>query len=139
MKRIFSVLWMLALALSPAALSAQAPASENDYKAMLEEALKSNKFGQNQNDDWDARVKKVSGDVRVKDAGSEEWSALEGEMSLYSADSIKTLDGVAEVYLDDKGSITVGRNTELELSSLAKTSPLQHEIRESGRQDPAFP
>jgi len=122
MKKIFPVLWTLALVLAPAASSAQAPApaGEADYKAMLEEALKSNKSGQNQNDDWDARVKKISGDVRVKDAGSEEWAALEGEMPLNSADSIKTLDGVAEVYLDDKGSITVGRNTELELASLAK-------------------
>ncbi len=120
MKKIFLVLWAAVLILAPMASSAQTPAGEADYKAMLDEALKSGKYGQDQNNDWDARVKKISGDVRVKDAGSEEWAALTGEMPLNSADSVKTLDGVAEVYLDDKGSITVGRNTELELSSLAK-------------------
>ncbi|OGS09202.1 MAG: hypothetical protein A2270_06480 [Elusimicrobia bacterium RIFOXYA12_FULL_51_18] len=120
MKKKSPVIVALILVLAPAALRGQSPAGGEDYKTMLEEALKSGKYGQNQNEDWDARVKKISGDVRVKDASSEEWAALEGVMPLNSADSIKTGDGVAEVYLDDKGSITVGRNTELELSSLAK-------------------
>lgn len=121
MKRIFPLLLMPALALAAAAVSAQEPTSGPEYDAMLAEALKSGSYGQrNPNDEWDARVKKVSGVVRVKDGGSEEWSALEGEMPLGPADTIKTLDGVAEVYLDDKGAIAVGRNTELELSSLAK-------------------
>jgi len=120
MKKKSPVILALILVLAPAALRAQSPAGGEDYKAMLEEALKSGKYSQNQNEDWDARVKKISGDVRVKDASSEEWSALEGVMPLNSADSIKTGDGVAEIYLDDKGAIIVGRNTELELSSLAK-------------------
>ena len=84
-------------------------------------AMTNSANSQNQTENWDARVKRISGGVRVKDAGSEEWATLSGEMPLDSGDSIKTSDGVAEVYLDDKGAITVGRNTELEISSLGKS------------------
>ncbi len=120
MKRIFLFLWMSGLMLLSQGLRAQDVSQTEDYKAMLQEAMKSGKFSQNLAENWDARVKKISGDVRVKASGGEEWAALDGEMSLDSGDYIKTADGVAEVYLDDKGAITVGRNTELEISSLSK-------------------
>ena len=46
-------------------------------------------------------------------------SAITGEIPLDPNDLVKTAsDGVAEIYLDDKGAISVGRNTELEISSL---------------------
>jgi len=121
MKKILPVLWMSVSVLLPACAGAQSASGGDEYKAMLDEAMKSGKFSQSAGDEWDARVKRISGDVRVKEAGSEEWSALEGEMPLNSADTLKTADGVAEIYLDDKGAVILGRNTEIELSSLAKS------------------
>ena len=120
MKKIFPLLWTLCFAFIPNRLNAQDASQKGDYNAVIQEAMKSGKFSQSQTEIWDARVKKISGDVRVKASGSEEWAVLEGEMPLDSGDSIKTADGVAEVYLDDKGAITIGRNTELEMSSLSK-------------------
>lgn len=120
MKKIFQVLWLLGIILVPHRLNAQGAPPGVDYNAMIQEAMKSGRYTQTQAENWDARVKKISGDVRVKASGSEEWAVLEGELPLDFADSIKTTDGVAEVYLDDKGVVTVGRNTELEMSSLGK-------------------
>ncbi|MEI7481054.1 MAG: FecR family protein [Elusimicrobiota bacterium] len=120
MQKLFLLLWPLGFALIPARINAQSASKTVDYQAVLQEAMKSGKYNQSQDEEWDARVKKISGDVRVRALESEEWSTLEGEMPLDSADFVKTADGVAEVYLDDKGVITVGRNTELAISSLNK-------------------
>lgn len=121
MKKIFPLLWTLGVVFVPCGLNAQDASKEEDYKAMLQEAMKSGKYAQVQVESWDARVKKISGDVRVRASGGGDWAALEGGMPLASYDSIKTANGTAEVYLDDKGAITVGRNTELEMSSLSKS------------------
>jgi len=121
MKNILFSLWVSGLVFVPSGLNAQTAQGEEDYGAILQEAMRSGTYNQGQSQDWDARVKKISGDVRVKEADSEEWAALEGGMPLSSGDSIKTADGTAEVYLDDKGVITVGRNSELEFSALTKT------------------
>ena len=121
MQKLFLLLWALCFVLVPGGINAQNASRTVDYQAVLQEAMKSGKYNQGQDEDWDARLKKISGNVRVKALGSEEWSALEGEMPLDSDDSIKTADGVAEVYLDDKGVVTVGRNTELTISSLKKS------------------
>jgi len=93
--------------------------NQQDYQQMLQQAMKSGTYNQAQSENWDARLKVVSGTVMVKTAESEEWSAITGEMPLDPNDVVKTsADGVAELYLDDKGAIAVGRNTELEIASL---------------------
>ncbi len=121
MKKVFSALLMSGLFLLPHVLTAQEASQGVDYEAILQKAMKSGKFSQGTAETWDARVKKISGEVRVKAADSDEWAVLQGEMPLDNGDIIKTGDGVAEVYLDDKGAISVGRNTELEMTSLGKT------------------
>ncbi|MBI4801577.1 MAG: FecR domain-containing protein [Elusimicrobia bacterium] len=121
-KKISAVLLTSVLFLAPAGLKAQKPIEDDSYKTMLEEAMKSGKYSLSQVDNWDARVKKISGSVSVKTADSEEWSRLEGEMPLEASDFVKTGgDGSAEIYLDDKGSIFLGGNTQLEISAIVKT------------------
>lgn len=94
--------------------------SEQDYRQMmLQQAMKSGNYGQSQSQSWDARLKVVSGTVMVKTISGDEWSKITGEMPLDPNDVVKTsADGIAEIYLDDKGAITLGRNTELEITDL---------------------
>ena len=91
-----------------------------DYnQLMLQQAMKSGNYGQNQSQSWDARLKVVSGTVMVKTINGDEWSKITGEMPLDPNDVVKTSgDGLAEIYLDDKGAIYLGRNTELEITEL---------------------
>ncbi len=92
---------------------------QQDYRQMLQQAMKSGNYSQAQSENWDARLKVVSGTVMVKTVEGEEWSKITGEMPMDPNDVVKTsADGVAELYLDDKGAIAIGRNTELEISSL---------------------
>jgi hypothetical protein len=93
-----------------------------EYRKMMEQMMKSGNSSsqtQSQAQSWDARLKVVSGNVMVKTVEKDEWSKIDGEMPLDPNDMVKTAsDGVAEIYLDNKGAIAVGRNTELEISSL---------------------
>jgi len=99
---------------------AQSDMSQEDYQKMVQQAMKAGNSGsQSQAEGWDARLKVISGSVMVKTGDSEEWSAITGVMPLDPNDSVKTAsDGIAELYLDDKGAMAIGRNTELEISSL---------------------
>ena len=105
-----------------AALFAQQPDTVSpDYKQMIENALKASRYGQGQSRIWDTRLKRVSGEVSVKTSGGAEWTKIEESIPLESKDLVKTgADGVAEIYLDDKGAISLGRNTQLEVSSLVQ-------------------
>jgi hypothetical protein len=108
---------MLAAAVLAASVSAQ-EGDDQDYRKMLEQAMKSGNYSQSQSENWDARLKVISGSVLVKTVDNEEWSKVSGEMPLDPNDVVKTGgDGVAEVYLDDKGTLALGRNTELEISA----------------------
>lgn len=116
--RLKAALFGAALALGCCAAWAQ-DEDEADYRQMMDQAMKSGNYGQNQAENWDARLKVVSGSVMVKPSDSDEWSRITGEIPLDPGDAVKTAsDAVAELYLDDKGVISVGRNTELEVSSL---------------------
>ena len=112
---------LLLLPAAPAA--AQSDMSQEEYQKMVQQAMKSGgSSGQSQAEGWDVRLKAVSGTVMVKPADAEEWSNIEGLMPLDPGDSVKTAsDGIAELYLDDKGAVAIGRNSELELSSLDQT------------------
>lgn len=104
-----------------AAASAQdEEGGEQDYnQLMLQQAMKSGNYGQSQAQSWDARLKVVSGTVMVKTISGDEWSKITGEMPLDPNDVVKTSgDGIAEIYLDDKGAMYLGRNTELEITDL---------------------
>lgn len=95
--------------------------SQQEYQKMMQQAMKSGNYSQNQPQaqSWDARLKVISGTVMVKTVEGDEWSRITGEMPLDSNDMVKTsADGIGEIYLDDKGAIALGRNTELEISSL---------------------
>lgn len=109
-----------ALLAAGAAVSAQeGDVDEQEYRQMLQQAMKSGTYNQRQDQSWDARLKVVSGEVAVKTVQGDEWSKITGEMPLDPNDIVKTsADGIAEIYLDDKGAIALGRNTELEISSL---------------------
>ncbi len=112
---VFSLLLLPALA-----AVVQADMSQAEYQKMVQQAMKSGgNSGQTQAEGWDLRLKVVSGKVMVKGVDAEEWSNITGEMPLDPNDSVKTAsDGIAELYLDDKGAIALGRNSELEISSL---------------------
>lgn len=116
---------VLAASLALAAAAGAQEMDEQDYRKMLDQAMKSGSYAQSQAENWDARLKVVSGTVMVKTVEKEEWSRVEGEMPLDPNDVVKTgPDGVAEVYLDDKGSMSLGRNTELEITSTEQTDAI---------------
>jgi hypothetical protein len=144
MKISFAALWLLfplsgvSSALNPAfvqsaldgkskpGLSApgdkQGTLSDDSVKEMLKDRMKTGSYDQNQLQTWDARVRNVSGDVRVRASESGEWTPLEGEMPLYSSDFVRTGNGQAEITLDDKGLLILDRNSELELPVLTKNN-----------------
>jgi hypothetical protein len=96
-----------------------------DYRKMMQQMMNSAGQAQSQSENWDARLKVVSGSVMVKPSDSEEWSKITGEIPLSSDDAIKTAaDGVAELYLDDKAAVSVGRNTELEMNSIEQSDTI---------------
>lgn len=116
--------FLLLSVLSCPALMAQGEegADAQDYQKMMREMMNANSYNQSQAESWDARLKVISGSVMVKASGSEEWSKITGEIPLDPDDSVKTsADGVAELYLDDKGAVAVGRNTELEISNIEQS------------------
>lgn len=104
---------------APAAAQDYKDASEDDYRGMMEQAMKSGSYSQGQTQTWDARLKVVSGEVMMKSVDTPDWVKVAGEVPLDPNDTVKTsADGLAELYLDDKGVISLNRNTELEVSSL---------------------
>jgi hypothetical protein len=108
-----------------AALLAAAPcAAQNpdEYRKMLDEAMKSGGPSAGQPVQWDARLKRISGEVLLKSSDAAEWVSVEAaEVPLDPDDSVKTgSSGSAEVYLENQGVIALGRNTELELRTLEK-------------------
>jgi len=111
--------FLLAVSGVAAAQDGAGEGGSQDYRKMLGQAMKSNNYAQNQSETWDARLKVVSGSVMVKTVDKDEWSKVSGEVPLDPNDMVKTsADGVAELYIDDKGAMSIGRNTELEISSL---------------------
>lgn len=110
------------IAAGPAVHAQDEEMSQQDYQQMMvQQAMKSGNYGQSQSQSWDARLKVVSGTVMVKTIAGDEWSKITGEMPLDPNDVVKTAaDGIAELYIDDKGSITLGRNTELEITELVQ-------------------
>ena len=116
-KSKFKTTFFCALIVSGAAAFSQV--GDEAGRQLLEKAMKSGNYGQSQSQSWDARLKVVSGTVMVKTVAGDEWSRITGEMPLDPNDVVKTsADGVAEVYLDDKGAIALGRNTELGITDL---------------------
>ncbi len=94
-------------------------AGAQDYQKLMQQMLKSGSYDQGQGGGWDARLKVVSGEVLLKPSGSEAWTKVSGEVPLDPDDAVKTAgDGVAELYLDDKGALALGRNTLLEVGPL---------------------
>ncbi len=110
------------IAAGAAAYAQDEEMSQQAYQQMMvQQAMKSGNYGQSQSQSWDARLKVVAGTVMVKTVAGDEWSKITGEMPLDANDVVKTsADGIAELYLDDKGSITLGRNTELEITELVQ-------------------
>lgn len=120
------IFYLCASVLAAAAMSyAQTPSkvyTQDEYRAMTEEAMKTRNYRQDQAENWDARLKRVSGTVSVKASEGGEWSSITGVMPLNASDWVKTgSDGVAELYLDAKAAIYVGRNTEFRISSIDQT------------------
>ena len=115
-----AVLFCALLAGGAAAFAQDEEGGAQDYnQLMIQQAMKSGNYGQSQSQSWDARLKVVSGTVMVKTINGDEWSKITGEMPLDPNDVVKTSgDGLAEIYLDDKGAIYLGRNTELEITDL---------------------
>lgn len=121
-KDLSAVLVTAGLFFAAAGLMAQTQTENENYKTMLEDAMRSGKYTTTQVENWDVRVKRVSGSVSVKAADAADWSPLEGEVPLEAADLIKTgADGAAELYFEDKAAILIGRGTQVELASVTKT------------------
>ena len=109
------------LAAGASAFAQDEDMDNQEYRQMLQQAMKTGNYSQNQAQSWDARLKVVSGTVMVKTIQGDEWSQITGEMPLDPNDVVKTTaDGIAEIYLDDKGVMALGRNTELEISDLVQ-------------------
>ncbi|MCM2268417.1 MAG: FecR family protein [Elusimicrobiales bacterium] len=121
--RALAAALLLPVLLCPALRAQDAESGDSqDYQKMMQQMMKSANYSQTQEETWDARLKVVSGSVMVKPSDSEEWSKITGEMPLEHDDAVKTgPDGVAELYLDDKGAISLGRNTQVEMTSLDQT------------------
>ncbi len=119
MKLLFQAACALPLLLGPAALRAQTPAGPGAFNKALLESMSSGSAPRLGN--WEARAKRIYGEVRVRSSGSGKWEVLESEVPLAAPYFVKTADSVAEIYLDDRGVIFVGRNTELEVSALARS------------------
>lgn len=118
--KIKAALFCALLPVGAAAFAQDEEGGGQDYnQLMLQQAMKSGNYGQSQSQSWDARLKVVSGTVMVKTINGDEWSKITGEMPLDPNDVVKTSgDGIAEIYLDDKGAMYLGRNTELEITEL---------------------
>ena len=106
-------------------IAAAAPCGAQDaeeYRKMLDEMMKSGGASAGQPPQWDARLKKISGEVLLKSSEAAEWTSVgAAEVPLDPDDSIKTgSSGSAEVYLENQGVIAVSRNTELEVGTLEK-------------------
>lgn len=111
------------LLLAVPASSQKVEMTQAEYNKMMEQVMKSgNNYSQAKTQSWDARLKVISGKVLVKTAeGGDEWFSVEGVLPLDPDDVIKTSsDGLAEIYMDDKASMALGRNTEMEIASLAQ-------------------
>lgn len=119
-QKLKAALFCALLSGGAAAFAQDEEGGEQDYnQLMLQQAMKSGNYGQSQAQSWDARLKVVSGTVMVKTISGDEWSKITGEMPLDPNDVVKTSgDGIAEIYLDDKGAMYLGRNTELEITDL---------------------
>lgn len=116
-----TVLFCALLAAGASAFAQDEDMDNQEYRQMLQQAMKTGNYSQNQAQSWDARLKVVAGTVMVKTIQGDEWSQITGEMPLDPNDVVKTTaDGVAEIYLDDKGVMALGRNTELEISDLVQ-------------------
>lgn len=94
-------------------------AQENvDYNALMEQAMKMQQYA---NSNIDVRIKRVSGDVKIKSSDSEDFVQIEDNAyyPLEVDDVIKTgSNGYAEIYFEDIGAIKIDRNTEIEVGSL---------------------
>ena len=108
------------------AAHAQLPGADNpEYQKMIENAMKSGKYSQGGLQNWDVRLKRVAGEVFVQPEGAAEWSKIEGAIPLETGDSVKTgSDGSAEIYLDDKGAMALGRSSELKISSVDQSDSI---------------
>lgn len=110
---------LLLAAFCPALRAQEEGEDRQDYQKLVQQMMKSGNSEQNREETWDARLKVASGSVMVKAAHSEEWAAVTGELPLAPDDTIKTgPDGVADLYLDDKGVVSLGRNTQLEVNTM---------------------
>lgn len=103
----------------PAAAQDDSEVTPDEYQRIMSMAMKNGSGSQMPGGQgWDARLKVVSGTVMVRPAGEEDWIKVSGEVPLEDGDSVKAAgDGVAEVLFDDKGVVSLNRNTELEISS----------------------
>ncbi|KAF0126845.1 MAG: hypothetical protein FD189_818 [Elusimicrobia bacterium] len=99
--------------------SAQSP---DEYRKMLDDAMKSGGPSGGQSVQWDARLKKISGEVLLKSSEAAEWVAIDAaEVPLDPDDLVKTgASGAAEIYIENQGVIALGRNTELEIRNMEK-------------------
>lgn len=113
---------LLFLPLFAVLAAAPCSAQSDEYRKMLDEAMKSGGPAGGQPVQWDARLKKISGEVLLKSSEAAEWVAVgSAEVPLEPDDSIKTgSSGAAEIYLENQGVIALGRNTEFEVRTMEK-------------------
>ncbi|MDT8287754.1 MAG: FecR family protein, partial [Elusimicrobiales bacterium] len=113
---------LLFLPLFAVLAAAPCAAQSDEYRKMLDEAMKSGGPAGGQPVQWDARLKKISGEVLLKSSEAAEWVAVgSAEVPLDPDDSIKTgSSGAAEIYLENQGVIALGRNTEFEVRTMEK-------------------
>ncbi|PIS47047.1 MAG: hypothetical protein COT17_05270 [Elusimicrobia bacterium CG08_land_8_20_14_0_20_51_18] len=92
------------------------------YNKMMEEARRMQEAGgAPSSGDFEVLIKRISGDVKIKNSGAEEYVTVEGT-SYYPVDPDDTVKtgstGYAELYFSNSGIIKVDRNTELEVKNL---------------------
>ncbi len=116
LSHVFTALFAL-LAAAPCAAQ-----SQDEYRRMLDEAMKSGGLSVDQPEQWDARLRRISGEVFLKSSDAAEWVAVEGgEIPLDPDDSVKTgSSGAAEISMENQGVVALGRNTEIEIRTMEK-------------------
>lgn len=96
-----------------------------EYQKMIDDALKNQQTSQEVVQKWDMRIEKISGSVYVKSSENDDWVKVDRPLPLEFNDQIKTdSDGSAEIALDDKGVIFLGRNSEIEINSISQSDSM---------------
>ncbi len=129
---VLAVAFVLPLCSFSSASEKQEKINVEEYRNLINDALKARTYEGKKENNWDARITYVYGDVKVKPEGSEYYYKAVKDMPLSSKDTIKTgTESGATISFDDKGILRVESNTEARVDSIDKGNSLVNLLRGS--------